>query len=145
MHDQATTVQRASQLKLHLFQRPANKWEGVFQAQYHLQCMNMQSCVGVFSDITPLKAPKLCLSLQWRRTRARPTPVSTEGAVCRKVTAIAATVLRASLEKAARLVSHCQVSIVQGNLGGWQLQAAPSLYHKAAQRERLQLGGIERV
>lgn len=52
----------------------------------------------------------LCLSLQWIATHARLTPVSTEGAVCRKVTAIAATVLRASLEKAARSVSHWPVS-----------------------------------
>lgn len=48
--------------------------------------------------------------MQWIATRARLTRVSTEGAVCRKVTAIAATVLRASLEKAARSVSHWPVS-----------------------------------
>lgn len=44
--------------------------------------------------------------LQWTATRARPTPVSTEGAVCRRATAIAATVLRASPGRAARSVSH---------------------------------------
>lgn len=44
--------------------------------------------------------------MQWTATRARPTPVSTEGAVCRRATAIAATVLRASPGRAARSVSH---------------------------------------
>lgn len=43
---------------------------------------------------------------QWTATRARPTPVSTAGAVCRRATAIAATVLRASPGRAARSVSH---------------------------------------
>lgn len=43
--------------------------------------------------------------------------------------AIAATVLRASLEKAARSVSHCQVRAERGNLRGQQLQTAVSLCH----------------
>lgn len=71
----------------------------------------------------------LCLSLQWRITHARLTPVFMEGAVCRRAMAIAATVLRASLEKAARSVSHCQVSAERGNLRGQQLQTAVSLRH----------------
>lgn len=41
-----------------------------------------------------------------------------EGAACRKVMAIAATVLRASLGRAARLVSHCQVRAERGDLRG---------------------------
>lgn len=85
------------------------------------------------------------MSLQWRRTHARLTPVCTEAAVCRKVTATVATVLRASPEKAARSVSHCQVSNVRGNLGGRQLQAVLSLCRKAAPREGTLPGSIQRA
>lgn len=73
----------------------------------------------------------LCLSLQWRITHARPTRVSMEGAACRRGMAIAATVLRATLERAARSVSHCGVGAERGEVRGQQLNTdAVSLWNK---------------
>lgn len=95
---------------------PAEDNEGdMMLARRLLSSVNIQS-IFFYIILFPCKVnlnfilKPLCLSLQWIATRARLTPVSTEGAVCRKVTAIAATVLRASLEKAARSVSHWPVS-----------------------------------
>lgn len=51
-------------------------------------------------------------------------------AACRKGMVTVATVLRGSLERAVRSVSHCQVRYEWGNLRGQQLQTAVSLKHR---------------
>lgn len=74
--------------------------------------------------------------LQWTITHARPILVSMVGAACRRGTAIAATALRASQERAARSVSHCRVKLECGDLTGQQLQThAVSLWHKEKRAE----------
>lgn len=100
--------------------------------------------------------------LQWTATHARPAPVSMEAAVCRRATAIAATVLRASRGRAARSVSHWAknktdpksprsaaadfwVTVTQGRCGGRRekhmLSSASARVFANEFRRRSRMGG----